>query len=535
MSRRYKIRAKSHRVYEVSEVMELHDICRNTVSNWVGTGLTPSHGTGPQLFRGCELNRFHIARRAQGRKNLRVGQFLCMSCKVAVFPHMPSLNLRQTKKTSWMALGACSECGAAVMKLLDATKHDRLQEAIRTNANLTDIDESQAEELVCVVTNTPLRLPENPSMNDRIIHDWQLYAGRYDSKTVDAHLASIRDFEDFFEGQCFSLTKDKDVGKYRKWLLEKGELPREAGGFSASTIRHRASHLAAFFKWLGKQDGYRRLSANLFEYFALPRQKMARVLARPDKIYPSIDEALTMIQSMPTITRTQRRDRAIVAGAFVTGLRAAALSTMRLKHIDCVTKTTVQDARDMRAKNGKSFVIRWFPVPDAFHDIVESWKEELANDGFESDDALFPDAKYLYRPKVGTDPVPTLQTNGVVNRAFRIASTGLGKSFSPHSARHCLKALGDKLCTRAEERKAWSLNLGHESVVVTDTHYGKMTDGTRLQVLGSLKEEDQTSDDEKELLLKYFFHALVPGSPEHRAARILVRKREAALDDDVLE
>ncbi|WP_417840075.1 phage integrase N-terminal SAM-like domain-containing protein, partial [Tritonibacter scottomollicae] len=198
---------------------------------------------------------------------------------------MPSLNLRQTKKTSWMAVGACSECGAAVMKLLDATKHDGLQEAIRTNANLTDIDESQAEELVCVVTNTPLRLPENPSMNDRIIHDWQLYAGRYDSKTVDAHLASTRDFEDFFEGQCFSLTKDKDVGKYRKWLLEKGALPREAGGFSASTIRHRASHLAAFFKWLGKQDGYRRLSANLFEYFALPRQKMARVLARPDKIY----------------------------------------------------------------------------------------------------------------------------------------------------------------------------------------------------------------------------------------------------------
>ena len=83
-----------------------------------------------------------------------------------------------------MAGGACSECGAAVMKLLDATKHDRLREAIRTNANLAEIDEDQTEELVCVGTNTPLRLPENPSMNDKIIHDWQLYAGRYDSKTA---------------------------------------------------------------------------------------------------------------------------------------------------------------------------------------------------------------------------------------------------------------------------------------------------------------------------------------------------------------
>ncbi len=77
--------------------------------------------------------------------------------------------------------------------------------------------------------------------------------------------------------------------------------------------------------------------------------------------------------------------------------------------------------------------------------------------------------------------------------------------------------------------------LRQTSTQRSGTHCGKTTDGARLQVLGSLKEEDRTSDDEKELLLKYFFHALVPGAPGYRAARILVRKREAALDDDVLK
>lgn len=535
MSRRYKARAKRHRVYDVPEVMALYHVCRNTVSNWVGAGLAPSHGAGPQLFRGCELNRFHIARRAQGRQNLGLGQCYCLSCKVAVSPQPHSFHLWQANSGRWMAHGACSECGSAIMKLLDATGYNRLQEAIRTNANLLEIDEDKEEAPSGVGTKAPSGVPELPSMNDRIIHDWQLYAGRYDSKTMDAHLISIRDFEAFVDGQCFSQVSDKDVGRYRNGLLAKGEVPPKQGGFSASTIRHRASHLAAFFKWLAKQEGYRRLSTTLPEYFALPRQKMAKVLARADRSYPSMEEAQAMVHSMPSVTRAQRRDRALVACAFLTGLRAAALSSMRLKHIDCEAETAVQDAREMRAKNGKSFPIRWFPVPGEISQVVVQWKQELKGTDFGPEDALFPDSKYLSAPKAGTAPVPILGSTGVVNKAFRIASHGVGKAYSPHSARHCLKALGDQLCNRPEERKAWSLNLGHESMVITEAHYGKMTEATRMQVLGTIKQKDETSDDEKELMLRYFLHRLVPGSPEHRAARHLVRQREAAFDDGVLD
>lgn len=331
MSRRYKTHAKRHRVYNVPEVMALYDLCRNTVSNWVGAGLAPSPGSGPQLFRGCELNRFHAERRLMGRRNLRLAQFYCLSCKVAVTPRPDSFHCWQTRSGRWMAQGDCSECGGSIMKLLDATGYDRLQEAIGTNANLFEIDEGKEEVPVGVGTKAPSGVPDLPSMNDKIIHDWQLYAGRYDGKTVDAHLISIRDFDDFVDGQCFSQVRDKDVGRYRNGLLEKGELPREQGGLSASTIRHRASHFSAFFTWLAKQEGYRRLSTALPEYFALPRQKMAKVLARAGRSYPSMEEAQAMVHSMPSVTRAQRRDRAIVACAFVTGLRAAALSSMRLK------------------------------------------------------------------------------------------------------------------------------------------------------------------------------------------------------------
>ena len=533
MSRSYKIRAKSHRVYNVEEVQKLYTVCRNTVSNWVGVGLNPSPSRGPQVFRGSELNRFHKDRREQGRKNVRLGQFFCLRCKVAVAPIQSSVGLHRKGKKCW-ASGICSECNSNIVKILDATGYDRLKEAIHTNTNLTEIDERNGEALACVGIKKSDQQIEPPSMNDQVIHFWQLYAARYDSKTVDAHLASIRDFENFMQGHCFSLTSVTDIGTYRRLLLEKGEKTREDGGLSSSTIRHRISHLRSFFAWLIKVDGYKRLDANISEYFVLPRKNMAKVLPRSGKTTPSIDDALAMIHAMPTKTRAQRRDQAIIACAFLTGLRAAALSTLRLKHLDCEAKTAVQDALEMRAKNGKSFTICWFPVPRSISEVVIQWKIELIKEGFKCDDSLFPDVRYLSKKKRCGETIPPQRTAAAVNRAFKLASREIEKSYSPHSARHCLAALGGELCNSAKERKAWSLNLGHESTETTEKYYGKMTDKTRLQLLSSFGDRSEISNDKKDLMLRYFLHELVRGSPEFKEARQLIKEREAAIDEMVV-
>ncbi len=57
----------------------------------------------------------------------------------------------------------------------------------------------------------------------------------------------------------------------------------------------------------------------------------------------------------------ERRDRAMVATTFVSGLRVGALTSLRLKHLDMDAKEVIQDGREMRAKNGKSFRVFWFP------------------------------------------------------------------------------------------------------------------------------------------------------------------------------
>lgn len=73
-------KAKQDRTYDRAEVMQLYDVTRNTVTNWIDAGLVkvPVH---PVLFRGEDLNNFHQARRVGARRICPPGHFLCFHCK----------------------------------------------------------------------------------------------------------------------------------------------------------------------------------------------------------------------------------------------------------------------------------------------------------------------------------------------------------------------------------------------------------------------------------------------------------------------
>ena len=56
----------------------------------------------------------------------------------------------------------------------------------------------------------------------------------------------------------------------------------------------------------------------------------------------------------------------------------------------------------------------------------------------------------------------------MIKDAFRAA--GLPE-YTPHSFRKTLAMLGDRLCDTLEQRKAWSMNLGHEHLATTISAY----------------------------------------------------------------
>lgn len=517
MSRSYSgIRPKLDRVYSAEQVLVLYGVCRNTLGNWVNSGLRPSAGSLPRIFCGAEIARFHADRRGI-EAPLRCGQFKCLGCKARVFPELATVRFLSVSSAVGLALAKCPDCGAGISKIPNETDRDAFETCLESNTSLALIDEGKAQTPSCIGQERGDGFPVAASPNGRLLLDWQAWAARYDEKTVAAHLRAIRKFEVFCGHKPFSAVTPEDAATWRE-AITAGELGTakagkgKAGPLSRSTIQHQASHLRAFFTWLSKRPGFRHLS-EMPDYFELPRRFTQRALPKP-KGYPEIEEAQALLTTMPVATLKDRRARAIYACAYVCGLRANTLATLRLRHVDVEKRLVHHNGTELRAKNGKSFVVNWFPRTNAFQAVLLEWLEEVQRRGLRQDDALFPElADLAVAGRSEREPFPPMKSASAVTEAFAIACRNVPESYSPHSVRHTLAQLGDRTCRTSEERKAWSLNLGHTSEEITWTYYGKVTDTRRSEIFDVFEQTQPASSPEMELMLAYHEHRLIRGTP----------------------
>jgi integrase/recombinase XerC len=67
---------------------------------------------------------------------------------------------------------------------------------------------------------------------------------------------------------------------------------------------------------------------------------------------------------------------------------------------------------------------------------------------------------------------------------FRQAFEAAGLPYyHPHSLRHTLAQMGERLCQTPEQFKAWSQNLGHEGVLTTLFAYGTVPEGRQREIM----------------------------------------------------
>lgn len=489
MSRAYKgVRLKKNRVYSVQDLMETYKVTQNTISNWVNTGLRTSDDNRPYVFRGAVVAAFHAERRARNSHQLRPGEFKCVACKMAVYPSSDSVDARPTKSGALLMTAVCPECSATVHRL----GSDADLAVLMGGPNPNTSGDFAHEEKRTVPADIGIDDDARSSLNDRIIHKWQTFAGRYSEKTIDRHLESIRFFEKITGQKAFDRLTETDVEKCRA-ALKQALATDGKDALSKSTVQHHASHIRAFLEWLLKQDGFRRLPGDLPEYIVLPRAAYAASIPTEARPYPTIDEAKDMMLALPDVTLFQKRDKAIFALAFLGALRADTLISLRFGDIDVELKRITQDARRARTKNGKSLIIAWFPIPIEFEETVKDWCKILKDAGFEADDALFPEASRLEHglkfAKIRGGQVPTMRSTHAVTQAFKAASANCEQSYTPHSAKHTIAHERGIRPLTDEQRRAWSLNMGHESEQITETHYARMSDDRRFDVLEGITHE----------------------------------------------
>ncbi|MEO6152988.1 MAG: site-specific integrase [Croceibacterium sp.] len=322
----------------------------------------------------------------------------------------------------------------------------------------------------------------NPA-NERIKHEYFGYLeqamGR-DTATIDGVAKSlarfeestgVRDFKRFHRAQAVAF----------KAKLAKALNVRTGERISKATMLSTLRDLRAFFFWLAHLPGFKSHIAYAdADYFNLSDKDVSIARAKREKRVPTLAQVHRVLDAMPADTVLERRDRALVAFAALTGARVGELASFRLEHVSIEEGYVEQDARTVRTKFAKTFRTYFKPIGGEALATFQAWVAELARDqGFGGDDPLFPPTQTgldengcFYAAGLSRSSWSTTQP---INAIFRRAFDAAGLSyFNPHSFRDMLVRFGHSLNLTVEEFKAWSQNLGHTDMLTTLTSYGQI-------------------------------------------------------------
>jgi integrase len=339
--------------------------------------------------------------------------------------------------------------------------------------------------------------------NERIKRAYRLHlkaARGLSDASIDVASAAIHRFEESTSFRPFKKFHFEQAIAFRR-RLDDARNERTGNPISKATALQVLNSLRAFFLRLAEQPGYRsRIRYSDAEYFRLSEKDTRVAKATKARPVPTPEQIESVLERSPVATVMDRRNRAIVAFTWLTGVRDGALVTLKLKHVDLAKQLVDQDPREVRTKNSKQLRTTFFGVGGSAPRIVEEWIAELRRDHlWGNDDPLFP------ATAMGQDSELNFVANGLarthwanadaVRKIFKQAFLAAGlPAFNPHSFRHALIAFAERTCRTPEEFKAWSQNLGHNDVLTTFFSYGQVPEQRQADLMKNLANRPAASD-----------------------------------------
>ncbi|HEY8118569.1 MAG TPA: site-specific integrase [Methylophilaceae bacterium] len=328
--------------------------------------------------------------------------------------------------------------------------------------------------------------------NERIKHKYFEFlkeAMRQSEPTIDGVAKALARFETYTNNRDFRLFHHQQAVGFKKYLTEQKSQQKDAK-LSKSTLHTSFTHLKRFFEWLAREPGYKsRIQYSDAEYFNASGKDMQVATARRTQKAPTLEQIRHVINFMPINTEIEQRNRALIAFAILTGARDSAIASVKLKHINLDDNSFFQDAREVRTKFSKTFPTFFFPVGEDISQILTDWIHYLRTEKlWGNDDPLFP------MTNIAIGPSKHFEANGLKREHWRTASSirvifrdAFTRAnlpyFNPHSFRNTLVQLGQTKCKTPEAFKAWSQNLGHESVLTTFSSYGEVSGQRQAELL----------------------------------------------------
>lgn len=341
----------------------------------------------------------------------------------------------------------------------------------------------------------------NPA-NERVKREYFAYlkqARGRDDTTIDGAAKSLARFEDSTKSRDFKRFHREQAVAFKAALGSAVNL-RTGERISKATMLSTLRDLRAFFFWLAHLPGFKSHIAYAdADYFNLSEKDVAVARARREKRVPTLAQVHLVLSTMPAGTVLERRDRALVACAALTGARVGALASFRLGHVNVGEGYVEQDARTVRTKFSKTFRTFLMPVGGDALRIFCEWVRELEHDHhWGSDEPLFPTTQMGLDENGGFLACGILRSawsttqpiNAIFRRAFEAAALPY---YNPHSFRDMLVRHAMTLNLSPEGMKAWSQNLGHADVLTTFTSYGAVPAHRQGQLIQTAQVQEAPS------------------------------------------
>lgn len=352
--------------------------------------------------------------------------------------------------------------------------------------------------------------------NERIKRAYRLHlkaARGLSDASVDVVTAAIHRFEDSAGFRSFKKFHFEQAIAFRR-RLEEARNERTGIAISKATALQTVNALRSFFLWLAEQPGYRsRIRYTDADYFRLSEKDTRVAKATKSKPVPTPEQIESILECSPSGTILERRNRAIIAFTWLTGVRDGALISLKLRHVDLEKQLVDQDPRQVTTKNSKQLRTTFFCVGGCARKIVEDWIAELRCDHlWGNDDPLFPATAITQNAErqFAATTIARAHWSGAdaVRKIFKqlFEANGL-HGFNPHSLRHALATFGERICRSPEEFKAWSQNLGHEGVLTTFHSYGPVPELRQAELIKGLGSRPAHAEG-VEALAKAIRHAL---------------------------
>jgi hypothetical protein len=134
-------RVKIHRNYTVDEAARLFDVHKNTVRNWMKSGLAVIDERRPTLVLGLELAKFLEARRRETGQRCGPGQLYCIRCRTPKHPADRRADYVPITSGSGNLRGRCPDCQGTIYRLVSLSK-------LTTFAGDLDVQRTQAQQRI---------------------------------------------------------------------------------------------------------------------------------------------------------------------------------------------------------------------------------------------------------------------------------------------------------------------------------------------------------------------------------------------------